>query len=214
MFDGIVEEVGCASAISMYHGHLRLTIAAEEIPPKLAANGMVAVNGMCLKVNDLEQESFSVELPCETWLRTSFSRIREGSLLNLERAHEPPLSGEGRLLRGRIDGVGNFQRLQRDTATGTAWLYMMVRRSLCGDLLPGAMLGIEGICFKLDQIKEDQLRLGCNLSLEGTGFAQLNTNDTLNVECIRSAALRKERKATGMKTAPLAEPEGMSCARL
>ncbi len=213
MFDGIVEEVGCASAISMYHGHLRLTIAAEEIPPKLAENSLVAINGMCLKAVDVDPESFSVELPCETWLRTSFARIREGSLLNLERAHDAVHSETQVMLRGRIDGVGNFQRLQLNPATRATSLYMMVRRSLCGDLMPNAVLGVEGISFAVEEIKDDLLCLRCVYSLENTSIAHLSINDTLNIECIRALTSRRERKRANVKSVPEREPEGRGCAR-
>ena len=88
MFTGIIEEVGriakhrAARRKSADHDRRR------ETPKELKTGDSVAVSGVCLTALDIKPGSFCADLAPETWVRTSFSRIHEGALVNLELAHE------------------------------------------------------------------------------------------------------------------------------
>jgi len=88
MFTGIVEEVGRIARIEQRGENRRITVTAERTPKELKAGDSVAVSGVCLTAVDIksglsEAGSFCADLAPETWVRTSFSRIREGALVNL-----------------------------------------------------------------------------------------------------------------------------------
>ncbi len=84
MFTGIVEEVGKVVKIQRRGENRRITIEAPNTPQELRTGDSVAVSGVCLTALDIKPKSFSADLAPETWERTSFSRIHEGALVNLE----------------------------------------------------------------------------------------------------------------------------------
>src|ERR1700758_2614476 len=84
MFTGIIEEVGRVTRIEQRGENRRITIAAENTPKELGTGQSVSVSGVCLTALDIKPGSFCADLAPETWVRTSFSRIHEGALVNLE----------------------------------------------------------------------------------------------------------------------------------
>src|SRR5215469_11796427 len=84
MFTGIIEEVGRVAAIKSEGAKRRLTVSCEKILPELKIGDSVSVSGVCLTTIDIGDKNFSADLAQETWLRTSFSRLKAGALLNLE----------------------------------------------------------------------------------------------------------------------------------
>ncbi len=113
MFTGIIEEVGRISSIEQQAENRRITIAAKNTSKELKTGDSVAVSGVCLTALDIKPGSFCADLAPETWVRTSFSRIREGALVNLEL----PMKADGRfgghIVQGHVDGVGKFVALER-----------------------------------------------------------------------------------------------------
>ena len=87
MFTGIIEEVGKISGIHKKGNSIRLIINAKTIAGKhIKAGDSVAVNGICLTAADHDATSFSADVMHETLNRTSLSRLKQGSPVNLERA--------------------------------------------------------------------------------------------------------------------------------
>ena len=85
MFTGIIEEVGKITSIARdKSGTRRLTVAAAQLNKELRKGGSIAVSGVCLTAVEIDANSVAFDLAEETWNRTSFSRIHEGALVNLE----------------------------------------------------------------------------------------------------------------------------------
>src|SRR3974377_432261 len=122
MFTGIIEEVGRVTRIEQRGENRRITITAEQTPKELGTGNSVAVSGVCLTALDIKPGSFCADLAPETWVRTSFSRIHEGALVNLEL----PMKADGRfgghIVQGHVDGVGKLISFDRIAASENWWL--------------------------------------------------------------------------------------------
>src|SRR5438067_4054394 len=124
MFTGIVEEVGRITSIQQRGENRRITIAATNAPNELGTGHSVAVSGVCLTALDIQPGSFCADLAPETWVRTSFSRIHEGALVNLEL----PMKADGRfgghIVQGHVDGVGKLLAFERIEDSESWWLHI------------------------------------------------------------------------------------------
>src|SRR5437660_8503896 len=122
MFTGIVEEVGRITRIEQRGENRRITIAAEQAPKQLGTGHSVSVSGVCLTALDIKPGSFCADLAPETWARTSFSRIHEGALVNLEL----PMKADGRfgghIVQGHVDCVGRVISFERIADSENWWL--------------------------------------------------------------------------------------------
>ena len=112
MFTGLIETTGEVFSFVPTVGAARLTTAAPGIVDRLRLGDSVAVCGVCLTALALDVESdpprFAADLAAETIARTTLSRLKAGSLVNLElpTAAGSPLGGH--VVQGHVDGTGTF----------------------------------------------------------------------------------------------------------
>ena len=102
MFTGIVEELGKVAELS----GSRLRISAHTVLDGSKIGSSIAVNGCCLTVVSLDQQSWSTDVSDETFSRTNLGAMKVGDVVNLER---PMALGDrlgGHLVLGHVDAVG------------------------------------------------------------------------------------------------------------
>ena len=86
MFTGIVEEMGTIQAIRRGRSSAVLEIQAESVLSDVHIGDSIAVNGVCLTVTSFSAQGFTADVMHETLDRSSLSRLKGGSRVNLERA--------------------------------------------------------------------------------------------------------------------------------
>jgi riboflavin synthase len=183
MFTGIVGEVGRVVRIEQRGENRRITIAAENAPKELKVGDSVAVSGVCLTALDIEPGSFCADLAPETWARTSFSRMHEGALVNLEL----PMKADGRfgghIVQGHVDGVGKLIALERIADSENWWLrlelpcdvekYTVYKGSVC----------IEGISLTVATLEDGVCTVAIiPHTVEMTNLNSLKPGDPVNLE--------------------------------
>jgi len=115
MFTGLIEATGEIISFTPGAGAARLTIAAPEIAGRLRTGDSVAVSGVCLTALAIEPEAFpprfSADLAAETIARTTLSRLRPGSVVNLELPTPAGAPLGGHVVQGHVDGTGTLLAL-------------------------------------------------------------------------------------------------------
>ncbi len=104
MFTGIVEELGRVAARS----GSRLRISAQTVLDGSKVGSSIAVNGCCLTVVEIDQNSWMTDVSDETFSRTNLGTLVVGDVVNLER---PMALGDrlgGHLVLGHVDAVGEI----------------------------------------------------------------------------------------------------------
>src|SRR5580698_6309425 len=123
MFTGLVESTGEVISFTPGTGAARLTIAAPGIAARLRTGDSVAVSGVCLTALGIEAHAFpprfSADLAAETIARTTLSRLRLGSVVNLELPTPAGSPLGGHVVQGHVDGVGTLVALDAVTAGET-----------------------------------------------------------------------------------------------
>jgi riboflavin synthase len=79
--DGIGEVVSVIEQGGSHRLHIR---APRPLHRYIASKGSVAVDGVSLTVNEIEDDVFSVNIIPHTWEATTLGRLRAGSSVNLE----------------------------------------------------------------------------------------------------------------------------------
>ena len=183
MFTGIVEEVGRIARIEQRGENRRITIAAENTPKELGTGHSVSVSGVCLTALDIKPGSFSADLAPETWERTSFSRIHEGALVNLEL----PMKADGRfgghVVQGHVDGVGKLIAFERIADSENWWLHIELPGDVEKYTVFKGSLSIEGISLTVAKLEKNH----CSIAIiphtvEMTNLHSLKPGDPVNLE--------------------------------
>ncbi len=183
MFTGIVEEVGQVVGIASIEGKRRLTVAAENASRELKKGDSIAVSGVCLTAVELRSGRFGADLAQETWERTSFSRITEGALVNLEL----PMRADGRfgghIVQGHVDGVGKLLAFDRIPGADDYWLRIEVPADLERYVVFKGSIAIEGISLTVARVQGRGVTIAIiPHTYEMTNLRSLKPGDPVNLE--------------------------------
>src|SRR3981189_3170808 len=183
MFTGIVEEVGKVVWGQQGGEYRRITVEAENTPRQLGTGDSVAVSGVCLTAIDIKSESFSADLAPETWERTSFSRIREGALVNLEL----PMKADGRfgghIIQGHVDGVGRLIELERIADSENWWLHIEIPPDIEKYTVLKGSISIEGVSLTVAKLDGNRCTIAIiPHTVEMTNLGSLKRGDPINLE--------------------------------
>jgi riboflavin synthase len=183
VFTGIVEEVGRITRIEQRGENRRITIMAKHTPKELGTGHSVAVSGVCLTALDIKPDSFCADLAPETWARTSFSRIGEGALVNLEL----PMKADGRfgghIVQGHVDGVGKMINLERIENSDNWWLHIEIPEEIEKYTVFKGSLSIEGISLTVARLDHNRCAIAIiPHTVEMTNLNSLKPGDPLNLE--------------------------------
>ena len=183
MFTGIVEEIGRITRIEQRGENRRITIAAQTTPKELGTGHSVSVSGVCLTALDVKPGSFCADLAPETWERTSFSRIHEGALVNLEL----PMKADGRfgghIVQGHVDGVGKLIAFDRIADSENWWLHIELPDDVEKYTVFKGSLSIEGISLTVAKLEKNRCTVAIiPHTVEMTNLHSLKPGDPVNLE--------------------------------
>jgi len=183
MFTGLVEDVGHIAKITTTGGTRRLIIEAERAPRELQKGDSVSVSGVCLTAVEVTPNSFRADLAEETWRLTSFSRIQEGALVNLEL----PMKADGRMgghiVQGHVDGTGRFLGLERIPGADDFWLHVEIPAELERYVVYKGSIAVEGISLTVAKVEGTKVTIAIiPHTAEATNLCSLKPGDPVNIE--------------------------------
>lgn len=183
MFTGLIEEVGRVEKITQKAGQHRLTVSASRLVDELKTGDSISVSGTCLTAVEVGANSFVADLAAETWARTSFSRIHEGALVNLEL----PMRADGRfgghLVQGHVDGTGKFLALDPIPGGNDFWLRLEIPPELERYVVHKGSLAVEGISLTVAQLEGTTVTIAIiPHTVEMTNLKSLRPGDPVNLE--------------------------------
>ena len=183
MFTGIIEEVGRIGRMEQRGENRRIIVAAERTPKELKTGDSVSVSGVCLTALDIKTGTFCADLAPETWARTSFSRIHDGALVNLEL----PMKSDGRfgghIVQGHVDGVGKLIAFDRIAASENWWLTIELPQEIERYTVYKGSICIEGISLTVAKLEGNRCTVAIiPHTVEMTNLHSLKTGDPVNLE--------------------------------
>jgi riboflavin synthase len=108
MFTGIVEELGEIVAVEPAGDSAAITIRGPLVTQDAVHGASIAVNGVCLTVVEVKDDTFTADVIKETLDRSSLGVLQAGSKVNLERPVRLQDRLGGHLVQGHVDGVGRI----------------------------------------------------------------------------------------------------------
>ncbi|MBI2677359.1 MAG: riboflavin synthase [Candidatus Koribacter versatilis] len=183
MFTGLIEDVGQVAAVTGAGGTLRLTISTERLARRLQQGDSIAVSGVCLTAVDIKKYAFTADLAAETVARTSLSRLKAKTLVNLEL---PMKSGDrmgGHIVQGHVDGVGALTSLTKVSGGDDYLLRVSLPPELARYVVFKGSIAIEGISLTVAKIGRDEIEIAIiPHTFTATNLHALRAGDPLNIE--------------------------------
>jgi len=182
MFTGIVEHQGVIASLEGGAEGGRLRVRALELAPHLAVSGSIAVNGCCLTVVERDAETFGADVSGETLRRTSFSELREGGRVNLERPLTAGKEFGGHFVQGHVDGVGRVARLAQEG--GNWWLGVRLPDELARYVAMKGSIALDGVSLTVAGWRDGVVETAIiPYTYQHTNIGRMALGDAVNVEC-------------------------------
>ncbi len=183
MFTGIIEEVGRVAAIEVKDEQRRLKVSCSKLLPEIKQGDSISVSGVCLTAVDLAKDSFTADLAQETWKRTSFSRLDEDAVVNLELPMRANGRFDGHVVQGHVDGTGTLVSLAPVRGGNDFLLTIHVPSELTRYIVAKGSLAIEGISLTVAEVDGVEVRVAIiPHTAEVTNLGSLKPGDPLNLE--------------------------------
>jgi len=109
MFTGIIQAQGNIKEIRASNKGAVFVLNSNSLDlSDVTIGDSIAVNGVCLTVTQLDKNYFSSDVSQETLNCTTFSQLKKGQNINLEKSLRLNQGVDGHIVSGHIDGVGKI----------------------------------------------------------------------------------------------------------
>lgn len=180
MFTGIVQKL--APVLSARHEGQSTQLRVRTGIADLESGESIAVNGVCLTVTDFDpagDASFYVSQ--ETLDRTALGGLRDGSLVNLERAVTLATRLSGHLVQGHVDGIGRIASIERHA--GSYLTQFDLPAALSRYCVEKGSIALNGVSLTINAISGERISITLiPHTWEHTQFCRASVGDPVHVE--------------------------------
>ncbi len=181
MFTGIVEEIGTIESIVRAGGGLRMKVAAKMILDGTKQGDSIALDGVCLTVEELSDGYFDCFVSTETLEVSTLARIRSGSKVNLERALTVGGRIGGHFMPGHVEAVGSLHSVQR---TGEGYVFTFsFPEDFRQYVVPKGSVAVDGVSLTIADIHGDSFSVSViPETYDNTTLRLKRVGDSVNLE--------------------------------
>jgi riboflavin synthase len=181
MFTGIIEGLGTVVGVRPSSTGKRISIAADFSLNRTEIGDSICVNGACLTAVIIDGRRFEADISPETIEKTTFSGVKIGDRVNLERALM--LSGriDGHLVSGHVDGKG-WIRAKRPAGNATL-VAVEVPASMSAYIIPKGSVAVDGISLTVNSWREGRFEVSViPHTAAGTTITLKRIGEAVNIE--------------------------------
>ena len=182
MFTGIIQSKGSVKEIFSSSDGARLKINTHALDLSDTNVGdSIAVDGVCLTVTELTESSFTADVSNETLTCTTFSALKQGKNVNLERSLRVNQGIDGHLVSGHVDGIGAVNSIEKDgdsvrikiEVQGNIIKYIAKKGSICINGVSLTVNSVENNFFDVNIVPH---------TLSATTLGDLSLQSNVNIE--------------------------------
>lgn len=180
MFTGLVEGTGCVVYVEK-ESMARIGVSAGRLAEGSRVGDSISVNGVCLTLNEIAADALVFYAMPETLKRTALGCLKEGSIVNLERAMTPESRFGGHVVQGHVDGVGEVLAVRPEggaqiwefSAAEPVLKYAVEKGSVCVDGISLTVVSVREASFTVSILPQTR---------EATNLRSLAVGDRVNLE--------------------------------
>ena len=182
MFTGLVQDIGRVERIERRSDAAILYISTADIPAEdLALGESIAIDGVCLTVEERERGGFRVQAGAETLARTTIGALRPQSRVHLERSLRASDRLGGHIVAGHVDGMGEISA--RRPVGPSVEIAFRAPREVLRYVVEKGSIAVDGISLTVNRVDEYSFAvLLIPHTLEKTTLGDKRPGDKVNLE--------------------------------
>ncbi len=181
MFTGLIEEQGKIVKISLSSEGMELTVNCEKILSDVSMGASICVNGACQTVTAFGKDFITVQASNETLKVTNFKSLKQGDIVNLERALTLQKRIDGHIVSGHVDCVATFLN-SKDDGFSKEFFFKLPKEFAKYVIYKGS-IAINGVSLTVASIKDDIFSVELiPTTLKEVNLSSLKNGDFVNIE--------------------------------
>lgn len=181
MFSGLVEATPVIVAVLEEPGGMRIVLERPSEYTDVRLGDSIAIQGCCLTVVELTNDSLSFQAGRETLSRTSLGQRKKGDKVNCERSLRLGDRLGGHLVTGHIDGQGRL--VSRENEANWSNMVFSAPRTLLRQMASKGSVAIEGVSLTLVDVTNEAFSVALiPHTLAHTTLGDLKVGDAVNLE--------------------------------
>ena len=180
MFTGIIEQLGTIENVKTSGSNVTLTVKAA-LAEELKIDQSLSHSGVCLTVETIDGNKYTVTAIEETLKKTSLSKWKIGTVVNLERCLRFDGRLDGHIVQGHVDTVGKC--INATTKDGS-WEYVIsFDEKFASLIIEKGSISLNGISLTIFNITNSSFTVAIiPYTFEHTNMHTLVVNDVVNIE--------------------------------
>lgn len=199
MFTGIIEELGIIASLVRGSQSGKLVVSASRNFSQAKVGESIAINGVCLTLTNIRRNLLEFDISSETIKKSTFSSLKIGDKVNLERALLVAGRLGGHLVSGHVDGVGEVRK--KVSFEKGFELHISVPSELLRYAVPKGSITIDGISLTVADMRNALIVVSVvPHTAKSTTLGMKNIGDHVNIEVdILSKYIERHLKGEAQK---------------
>jgi riboflavin synthase len=180
MFTGIIEDLGEIQEISIEKSN-RVFFIKSDVASELKIDESVSHNGICLTVEDIKKDVYSVTTIQETLEKTNAALWNPGDSINLERSMKMNGRLDGHIVQGHVDGTAICTN--RKDKEGSIEFTFEFKEIFAPLIIEKGSVCINGVSLTAFNVGKNSFTVAIiPYTLSHTNFKTLMEDDIVNIE--------------------------------
>ena len=182
VFTGIVEEMGTVVSIEDSGECVNMTVSAAATLEGVLLGDSISVNGACLTVTVLAEDSFTFGLAPETLRRTNLGDLSAGDTVNLERSMTPLSRFGGHIVQGHVDCTGEIIEVQPEK--DAVWFTIRVDHKYMKYIVEKGYITVDGASLTVCDVGDSSFTfMMIPFTRQKVTTASKTVGGKVNIEC-------------------------------
>ena len=153
MFTGLIEDLGKVESLEKVGGDVRLQIKPTAMNVNQVQMGdSIAINGICLTVVSIENDTLGFDASQETIKKTSLVSLKKNSLVNLEQAMAMGDRLGGHMVSGHVDATTSLMKVEKDARS--MCLYYRLPDGYAHYIAQKGSICIDGVSLTVNEVAD------------------------------------------------------------
>jgi riboflavin synthase len=181
MFTGLIEAVCTVKSVRQSENAMLLSIDLGELADDGRIGDSIAINGVCLTIARLEGRIATFDLSAETLAKSTLSKLKPSSQVNIERAIKAGDRFGGHFVQGHIDGKAAIKAI--DKRGQFADMKFVTGAELLEAMVVKGSVAVDGISLTIASMDQNSFSVALiPETLNKTTLSRVKIGDEVNIE--------------------------------
>ncbi len=157
MFSGIVENLGTIRNINRNDNYFKIEVEFKPINHEVVLGDSIAINGVCLTIENIENNTYVFSLSPETLTVTCLDKLSMNDIVNIEYPLTLNKFISGHITSGHIDSIGTITKISK---INESWNFNITISDFVKKyIIKKGSIAIDGVSLTINDIKDNNLDL-------------------------------------------------------